>query len=345
MFEEVTMEFETENANSIKIANDIEGYLPGMGLIGLIVATNSISICVELPKQYKQRNSIILILGRGSAKSTLLIDILAKSNKKMFVKLDKKLFESELVQKPKEYFHNKVLIHDDLIIAFTGMSTKQRQQLVNFFTSILSDKEYSRERNNQLKDVDCLCIFGLAKENYAKYMKELMSATFFDRFSRVTRNIDREDKVKILEHRDITKENNIDFPKIKLPYKKKKTKIELILTKEMKVKRNKLAMELDDYNILSFARAQNFIDVFLMSNALLNGRKRVKNSDLEMYLLLHKYHVQSSGELDKEEKIAVMKKQGVPNKEIMKKLKIPTSTFYDILKRLSEKDSEILSKV
>jgi hypothetical protein len=337
MFSNTSEEFEKDNSISIKIAETIEAYLKGMGIIGLIIAINSLSLCVDLPKQYKQRNSVILILGRGSAKSTLLIDILSQSNPKMFTKLDKKLFESQLVEKPKEYFHNKVLIHDDLIIAFTGMSTKQRQQLVNFFTSLLSDKEYSRERNNQLKDVDCLCIFGLAKENYSKYMKELMNATFFDRFVRVTMDISRDDKLRILQHRDNIKEKDIDYPKIKLPYKKKKTKVQLNFSNEMKSKRNSLAMELDDYNILSFARAQNFIDVFLMSNALLNGRKVVKKTDLEIYFLLHKYHILASGELDKKEKVLVMKKKGVSNKDIMKKLNIPTSTYYDILKRLNKK--------
>jgi len=337
LFPDVSESFERDNVKSVEIAEAIEDYLQGMGVVGLIVAINSISLCLDLPEQYKQRNSVILILDRGAAKSTLLVDLLAKSNPKMFTKLDKKLFESELVQKPKEYFHNKVLVHDDLIIAFTGMSTKQRQQLINFFTSLLSDKEYSRERNNQLKDVDCLCVFGIAKENYSKHTKELLNATFFDRFIRVTMDLERDDKLKILQHRDNLKANNVKYPKIKLPYKKKKTKVELVLSVEMKAERNKLAMELDDYNILSFARAQNFIDVFLMANALLNGRKEVKNNDLELYKLLHKYHIKASGELAKEEKVIVMKRQGRSNSDVMNELGIPRSTFYDIIKRLKER--------
>jgi hypothetical protein len=73
--------------------------------------------------------------------------MLAASNPEYFVVPAPKIFESQLVQKPREYFHNKIMILDDLIVSFEGMDLKQRQQLENFWTKLL-EGSYARDASS-----------------------------------------------------------------------------------------------------------------------------------------------------------------------------------------------------
>jgi len=73
--------------------------------------------------------------------------MLAASNPEYFVVPAPKIFESQLVQKPREYFHNKIMILDDLIVSFEGMDLKQRQQLENFWTNLL-EGSYARDASS-----------------------------------------------------------------------------------------------------------------------------------------------------------------------------------------------------
>jgi len=332
-------EFEINNKVSLETANQIEKYLKGWGFPSLIIIINSMSLFLKLPKQFKQLNSTLCIAQRGSGKSTLILHILAKSNPKIFQILPKKMFESLLIKNQKSFFDKKALAHDDIIVAFGGLSKKQREQLVNFFVLLLSDGTYDRQDINHLKDINCLAHFGIAKESYAKYRRELLDATFLDRFATFQVSIDRDEKIAILNHRDRLKEENNELPKIKLPYFKRPIIVKLNLTDEIKKERNRLAIELDDYNVMSFARAQNYIDLFMMSNSLFNNRKETNEQDLEIYKKVHPYHLNSCGELKQEDLVKkyITNNPDIGFKEISKRLSIAKTTFYNILKRLKER--------
>jgi hypothetical protein len=53
-----------------------------------------------------------------------LATFFTKSDPEHFVVLPAKIFESELVTERKDFFDNKIMVHDDLIITFEGMTTK-----------------------------------------------------------------------------------------------------------------------------------------------------------------------------------------------------------------------------
>ncbi len=321
------------NYQSLKIATEIEEVLKFKGLPSLIPIINSCSISLKLPQQYKQLNSTLCIDKRGFGKSTLLIGILAKSNPKFFQVLPKKIFESQLVENPKDYYHNKILIHDDLIASFGGTSTKQRQQLVSFFTQLLSDRNYSREGKTQLKEVRCLAHFGIAWESYTQYRKQLLDSTFLDRLAPYKVPLNNNQQMEILEKRDDMKNKDIKLPKIKLPLKKGSSRVKLILNESLRKERNILCMELDQRNIMTACRAQNYIDIFMMSNALLNERNKTVPEDLEIYKYIHEFHKNSSLDSQRIQKIRDLKNKN-PNieaKDIVKITKIPLSTVYRLL--------------
>jgi hypothetical protein len=133
------------------------------------------SINLKLP-DVRKLNSCLIVAPRGTGKSELLERILAASNPEHFVVLPPKIFESELVKKGPIFFHNKIMVLDDLIVTFEGMSTKQRQQLVNFWTKLL-EGNYSRD-DYAIANVSTIALFGLASEQLDRFRDELMSATF-----------------------------------------------------------------------------------------------------------------------------------------------------------------------
>jgi hypothetical protein len=117
-------------------------------LPSIIPIVNSISINLMLPRGVRKLNSCLIVAPRGSGKTELLEHILAASNPEHFVVLPPKIFESELVKKGREYFHNRIMVRDDLIPTFEGTSTKQRQQFVNLWTMLL-EGNYGRDRDVQ----------------------------------------------------------------------------------------------------------------------------------------------------------------------------------------------------
>ncbi len=334
---EFSKSFQKANWRSLKIAEDIEDFLKFKGLQSLIPFVNACSLNLRLPEAYGKRNSTICVDQRGLGKSTLLNGILAKSNPKFVQVLDKKIYESQLVRKPKSYFHGKILIHDDLTSAIGGKTTKQREQIESFFTQLLSDGNYSRDGLNELKDVRCVGQFGVAWESFKKNRKALHDNTFLDRFAPYKIELTYMEKQEILEHRDLLKENNTKLPRVVLPLRKSLTSIKRCLSPEMKKEINTLAMELATLHIMSFARAQDHIEVFMMSNAFLNGRNKTNVHDLELYKIVHEFHKKSSLEDSRENtirNIILMKPSATP-KDIVKMTGFPQSSVYVILKRIN----------
>ena len=333
-----TKEFVQANKVSLEIAAKVEKVLKFNGLASLIPIVNTMSLSLKLPAQFRQLNSTICISPKGGGKSTLLVKILAKSNPKFFTVLDKNIFESLLLEKPKEYFNNKTLVHDDLISVFGGKNRKQREQLTSFFTQILSDGTYSRDGKG-FTGITCIAHFGIAQESFQHHRKDLLDSTFLDRSATYSVKLTVSEKREVLEYRDKMVDDDIQLPTIKLPLTKKKKEVKLSLDKDEKTKVNDLAMELDMYNILSSNRAKNYISIFLMANALLNGRDKISRQDLQLYEIIHRYHLESSEEVSKEHKVLALK-QRFPNENnagLMEKSGLSKSTYYRIERNLRRK--------
>jgi hypothetical protein len=96
------------------------------------------------------------------------------------------------------------------------------------------------------------------------------------------------------------------------------------------------ALELDDYQVQSCARAQDYIKTFMRANALLNGRRNVTMSDLLLYDLVHPLFLNSMGELGTENRVLalVRKSSDKPDKEVIKMSGLSRGTFYKYKKIL-----------
>jgi len=319
---------------TLDLSRKVDSWLRGWRLASVVPIVNSMSINLEMPPGTQKLNSCLVVAPRGAGKSEFLERILAISNPEYFVVLPPKIFESELVQKPREFFHNKIMVLDDLIVSFDGMSTKQRQQLENFWTKLL-EGGYGRDAHSVI-NVSTLVLFGLASEQLDRFRQELMSATFLDRVPPFKHNVTRQMKRRILQLRSQrSTKSSTRRPIIKLPLPEKieddkKVGIAFPRSKEIEAKIIEYAMELDNYGVQSSVRAQDYVKTFMRANALLNHRTAVTKSDLYLYDLVHPIFLNSMGELGTENRVLGLIKNNpnLSDNERIKKSGLSRGTYY-----------------
>jgi hypothetical protein len=293
------------------------------------------SINLKMGEDTPKLNSCMVVAPKGTGKSELLERMLAASNPEHFRVLPHKIFESQLVQKPREYFHNKIPVCHDVIVSFEGMDIKQRQQLQNFWSMIL-EGSYARDANSITK-VSTLVLFGLASEKLNKFRSALLDATFFDRVPPFKHNVTREMKRESLRLRSQRSMKNPPErrPIIKLPLPDKieddrKVDVAFPRSKEIEDRIVEYAMELDRYEVQSAARAQDYIKTFMRANALLNRRSKATKSDLYLYDLVHPLFLNSMGELAIEKRVQALIRDNpdASDNELMDRSGISRKTFY-----------------
>lgn len=319
-------DFDKDNKSSLKFVSDINKRWIGLGDFFLVPFINMHTLYIN---SSKQKNSNLILLPRGSGKSDFLGEV-ASQNKKYVNVLPAKIYESELVARGEEYFNKKILIHYDYIIAMFGLSTKQRQQLTGFFTSLLSDSRYSRDRYN-LENIKCLSMFGMAKDSFNLHKEDLFESTFLDRLTMLHKTVSKEEKQKILEFR--SEKHNFNVP-LKLKWKKTEVNIKLDM-KEFSKRINEWAMELDLFDVMSYTRAQDYICNWLKANAYYNNRKDVCSSDLGLYFKIHPLHIDNA-EVSRMKRLVHLleENRNMTYDEIMKKTGWAKGTVAKYIKRV-----------
>ncbi len=331
------MSYDTDNKESLKFSKEIEKYWKGLGELYLISFINMHTLFIETGKQ---KNSNLILLGRGGSKSDFLTTMY-NNNLKHINLLPDKMFESFLANENKDYFNNKIHIHTDLITGFAGLSGKQRQQLIGFWNSLLADRRYLRHNNQEIKIDGCVCMFGFALDNYDKYKTDLLESTFLDRLTIVIKRITYKEKREILKfmqkkHLKSAKKHQKN-PVFRLKSAKKQQKIAIFLP-NFEEKINNFAIDFDLFNVMSFTRAKQYIINFLMANAFYNHRKEVKNSDMEIYEKIHNFH-KDKQDISNYNKIAHLlnNNENVDDKILIKKSGFSRGTFYKYKKIFIEK--------
>jgi hypothetical protein len=279
--------FEEDCAVSLDFIKKIDSFLYGVSEFYLIPYVNIHTLFIETSKQ---KNSNLIIMPRGCSKSTFLFN-LADQHPKWFYCPPSKMFESQLVSLKKNDLHMKVCVHDDLIIAFLGLTKKQREQLIGFWTKILSDGNYERLQNKDLIDVTTVSVFGLARESFDEHRKNFVTSTLMDRMVPIHLDFNNDEKKEILRFRKVNL--GVSFPKIKIKSHNRKKPVVIDVPIEFNQLIDDWAMELDGLNVVSFARAQDYITNFLKAHAYLNEREKVGENDVKMYKKLHFFHIDS----------------------------------------------------
>ena len=250
----------------------------------------STTVCINmltigLKKQpHVHDNSNLLIVPKGRGKTTLLHHILAESNPKYIISLPDKLFETDIVEFPKDHFDNKVWVLDDLITTFQGTSPKQREQLIGFHNSFLSKGVYERKRGDRMVEGRIVCTYGIAKENYSKYSKDMFISTFTDRLPPLTYGFSPEEKDTILREDNYLSK----LPKVRLPFKR--TLTEVIIPDTLQEEIIAAAKRLEAASGFTDIRAKHYVQNFLKSNANLNHRTNVQEEDFWLWKWVEPLH-------------------------------------------------------
>jgi len=283
--------FKVDCKEFLKVADTVEAYLKHMGMLCALIYVNMNSLNLKLSNGY-MRNHTVIVVPKGHGKTTFLKEIVSK---KFLSIMDEKMYESELVKLENSVFEKKVCVHDDLIQGFCGLKRTQREQLVGFWTSMMSAKRYSRQGGGR-KEVkgDCCICFGMASNSWEKHYEEMFESTFLDRVIVLYYKLSDEQIMETLHHIDNLTEQDVPFPKIKFEIAKKPFVISLknvYADDEFKKLRYDLAMEAHKQDVMSPMRALQRIDTIMMASAFTNGRKIVTKSDfivakMMFYMLL-----------------------------------------------------------
>lgn len=330
------MNFEESNKKTLQIIETINNYLKNTGWFYITPIINIMHFYQQKNnKTIDIDNNNIIVDEAGYGKSTFLKKLLLPSlGPKKIVLLPRKMYASELGKQKKEYYHKKVCIHDDLIFAFKGLTTKQREQLGSFWTSILDDGTWEQAKQ-KITGIDCIAMFGMAKEAYFKNLSELQENTFFERFISIIQKFrNNKERAEILEKIDYNIENKIPPPKIELNFKK--TNINQQINQEIKKTIRKTGLEMEARKIISATRAMKYIRKFCIGNAYLNEREEVNTHDLELFEKVYHYHIGSQSSINKIKKLMEENKK---DNEIIEELNISRATYYrhkKIIKNLQE---------
>jgi predicted transcriptional regulator len=261
----------------------IADYLHGYSLVAIPIVVNALTLNLKLGPD-EATNSTLLIGPKGYGRTTLTHHILRASNPEYFPILPDKHFESEIVDQPDDIFNKKVWVQDDLITIFRGTSTKQREQLMGFHIAFLTKGEYGRQRKKVKGRI--VCLYTIASEGMKKYQKAMFWSTFSDRFMPVKYDIDKTMKREMRAFRRMNKGKQI--PDVKLPFMKEEVDVEIPSVFNSDI--DEFVEELEEKNIMSGIRAQTYIDNFLKSNALINGRNVVNEDDLRLFKMVYPLH-------------------------------------------------------
>jgi hypothetical protein len=274
----------------------------------------------------------MLVEDMGGGKTTF-VNILEQSNAKYCLRLPTKIYAWDFVENfPQGIFKRKLILHDDLIPAFSGLSEKSKQQLIGFFMEMLDKFKY--EQLGKTQEGECNALFGIAKRYFTKREnKELYETTFFDRVTLVKpmpMNLQtKSDVLDLMATRD-----NPKYPKVKLPLGRKK-KIKLDFSKFDLEDIKKLALGFDQKGIMSHTRGFNYILNYMKGNALLNDRKEVRYCDWELFTEVYPIHF-SRTDTHSLVRNALIKYKDLSDKDIIEKINIPRRTFYFHKKRLTK---------
>jgi len=286
-----------------ELVKPISDYLYGYSLIATIVIVNALTLNLKL-KPDEMTNSQLLIGPKGHGKTVLLHHILRRSNPDKFPSLPDKHFESEILKAPDEIFKNKIWIQDDLITTFRGTSSKQREQLMGFHCTFLTKGEYGRKE--RIVTGRIVCIYGMASEAVKKYAKQMFSATFNDRFMPIRYGFDEHLEREILK---VKRKNRGKLPPtVKLPFSDGEADVDVPNVFEDAI--DEMALELHRKEVMTASRAQTYIQSFLKSCAVLNGRSTVREDDLRLLRLVWPLHTHSVnlGSVDMQVRMLILEK-------------------------------------
>jgi len=247
------------------------------------IAINALTLNVRPSNDKHGYNSNFVVMPAGFGKTTALEGIFNGNPENTYL-VDPKHFESEMYDKPGQLFFGKTWLNSDGIATFASSSTKQLNQLVDFYTMTLSDGRYAR--SGRSIEADYNTMIAIATEMFIKLESVFKGRTLFERIFPIFFYPTLEEEAMIEDKKDDLKNIDVLDPLI-LRYSENlddyENKPKFYIDKSLKTARSTIKEKLTKYSGISVNRVDTYLDNFLASNAFLNNRIKLVNGLERIY--------------------------------------------------------------
>jgi len=283
------------NEKILELVNPILKYLILIDKVIICSIVNALTINIKPINDGHDYNSNFIVLPKGLGKTTLLNKFIHEGNDESVYLTPSKHFESQIMGWDRKVFEYKTWINFDAITLLNTLKPTQRAQLISFYTEILSDGYYHRDKTEAI-EANMNVLFGMASESFYEFQQVLQDSTVFDRIVPIYFFPTSEQKERIRKQASInrTKHRQIKIEPIVLPYIGKLQydfENDWVINSEV----DKLAEQLENDTGLTGTRASRYVFNFICSNAYINGRKRGRlvhpdENDIKLFKWLMDIH-------------------------------------------------------
>jgi len=262
------------NEKILELVNPILKYLILIDKVVVCSIVNALTLNIKPINDGHDYNSNFIVLPKGLGKTTLLNKFIFAGNDKDVHLTPSKHFESQIMVWDRSVFEYRTWINFDAITLLNTLKPTQRAQLVSFYTEILSDGHYHRDKTEPI-EANMNILFGMASESFYEFQKDLQDSTVFDRIVPIYFFPTDEQKERIRKQASInrTKHRQIKIEPVILPYVGK-LQYDFENDWEINSAVDKLAEQLENDTGLTGTRASRYVFNFICSNAYINGRTR-----------------------------------------------------------------------
>jgi len=181
----------------------------------------------------------------------------------------------------------KCLFINDGTLLLTSKSKRGKDRLINALAEIISDGKYHYGDFKTSFDIKghCTVAMNMTLEAFSRYENSLLSNTFLERFLTVFHNMPRKEQHN---YYDMREERNENASKV-FPRKLRVKPLKVENVGEYKKAFIEFGKDYSVLSIRSFLGCVDQVEALAVSHAVLNGRSRLCEDDMEVVRLAREY--------------------------------------------------------
>lgn len=244
-----------------------------LGEIGVVEAVCVASMFLKKQKPF----SLIIVAPSGQMKSSIMDDVVKIFPEKILM-LSSRHTPFGLVKEYGDKLKNKTWVNNDMVRTFTGISRTKIEEIVGFYSELMSEKTSGSATafGSALKDCKMNMIGNIAMISYNDVKDKFITATFSERVLFF---------VYVIDKNDIRFKTKKGMPIMDSLINIQLKETEFIISKKQKIRICELSdklVEIAHYGQYSM-RPDEIVESFICAYALLNGRDKIKDSDFKTF--------------------------------------------------------------
>lgn len=244
-----------------------------LGEIGVVEAVCVASMFLKKQKPF----SLIIVAPSGQMKSSIMDDVV-KMFPENILMLSSRHTPFGLVKEYGDKLKNKTWVNNDMVRTFTGISRTKIEEIVGFYSELMSEKTSGSATafGSALKDCKMNMIGNIAMISYNDVKDKFISATFSERVLFF---------VYVIDKNDIRYKTKKGMPMVDSLMNLSLSPTEINISKQQKKRICDISddlVKIAHYGQYSM-RPDEIVESFICAYALLNGRNKIKESDFKVF--------------------------------------------------------------